>query len=243
MKAIAGLFLYLLIACPLKAGEVGTFFNGNGTVYTQFSGTGTVSNIFGTITEGTVFVRDTFTDSNGTALESHTGEVGATWTEHSSFTSGGYSIDTNRAVTPSASNAAMYYASGTPPIADYDVDATLRVLTAAYNSIGQGVAARVDTSANTMIFFRYSSSGWQLFQTTTGTSLQIGVSSSTTLSAGQDYPIRLSVVGTNVTGAVNGVTVCSGTTTVTTAGKVGLRGTSASSTTGIAIADVTATSR
>jgi hypothetical protein len=192
---------------------------------------------------GATFVQDTFTDPNGTELSAHSGEIGASWVNHSSFTLETYAIDLNRAITPTA-NIAMAYASGVPAGADYDVSATFRVMTAAYNATGQGIAARVDPTSgvNTMIFFRYvATNGWQCFQTSNGTSTQIGSNSSQTLNVGQDYVVKLSVRGSTVTGYVDDVEKCTGTTTVLSAGRIGVRGTSASSTAGIAIADITAT--
>lgn len=191
-----------------------------------------------------IFLYDTFVDPNGTTLASHTGETGATWVTHSSFTTTTYQIRDNRAVTNNATATGMSYASGLPPNANYDIEAGMRVVSANYTAAGNGLAARVSTSpVNTMIFFRYSTSGFQCFQTVAGTSLQIGTSSSTTLTVGNDYALKLSVTNDVVTGSVDGVTVCSGTTTVMDAGRAGVRGNTASTTTGVHISDITGTSQ
>lgn len=191
----------------------------------------------------TTFVYDTFTGANGSTMTAtgHAGETGASWVAHSSFTNT-YSIQTNRAATSNAVSTAMSYASGTPSSADYDVDATFKVVSANYEAFGQGIAMRVsNTPVNTMIFGRYVvTSGWQAYQTVNGTSLQIGISSAATLTSGNSYAVKLSAVGTAVTLSVGGVTVVSGTTTITSAGKVGIRGVSATSNTGIHIDDITA---
>jgi hypothetical protein len=195
---------------------------------------------------GQIFVQDTFTGTDATPLISHTGETGATWVTHSSFTTGsGYSIKSNVAITTSAGAASLNYASGIPPSADYEVRANFKILTAAFEAFGQGVAARVQPSPiNSCIFFRYVTPGtFQCFQTSTGTSSQIGVSSTVALSAGVTYNIKLAVVGSTVTGSLNGNTVCSGTTSIVQAGRVGVRGVSASNTTGIGIDDLMGVSR
>ena len=64
-----------------------------------------------------VFVRDTFTDTDGTLLESHTGELGATWTLHPSFSAGNAEIQGNKVHLLDPVPA--YYASGVPPSAEY----------------------------------------------------------------------------------------------------------------------------
>ena len=191
------------------------------------------------------FVLDTFSDANATGLPDHlTGEIGATWVEHSSFSTTVWQIRDNRAVTNNALDTAMAYASGEPPTADYDVVANIRIVSANYTASGTGIAARVSESpVNSMVFFRYGTSGFQCFQTSTGTSLQIGVSSAPTLTVGADYQMQLTVIGNTVTGYVNGISVCTGTTTVLSAGRVGVRGATASQTTGPHISDIQATER
>ncbi len=242
------LFLLALAAPGLsRAGTVILDFGWSGDMSVVHNGTGTVTFAHTAsqgVGAGTVFVNDTFTGVNGSSMAAggHVGELGATWVQHSSYTTT-YIIDTNRAVTATSVSSAMSYASGTPPSADYDVNANVRALSASY-AVGSGPVCRAsDNPVNTMIFTRYNASGYQVFQNTAGTSLQIGVSSATAISTGVDYPWKLSCVGTAVTLAVNGVTVVSGTTTVTQAGKVGIRGNSAATTTGTVISDISATAR
>lgn len=238
MKKFIGFALFLLGSSGICSADMS--FN-----FVTTGGTITYIHTNSVALAGQRFVTDTFTDSNDVQINAagHVGETGASWVNHSSYTNV-HKINSNRAVTGSAASAAMSYASGVPPYADYDVDATVRVLSQNFNSTGNGIVCRSTVEPeNTMIFARYSSSGYQVFQNTAGTSLQIGTSSSTAVTTGQDYAWKLSCIGTSVTLSIDGTTVVSGTTTVTAAGRVGIRGVSASSTTGIAIADISATTR
>src|SRR5687768_4458079 len=109
------------------------------------------------------FVTDSFTDSDGTNLSSHAGELGASWTEHPSFTTGDIVIsDANRA-RATTTNTNLYYASSAPASAEYSVSAVIRCVTAATCRVGVG--GRVSTSAADYYLFLYRVfNGWQLFR-------------------------------------------------------------------------------
>ncbi|HYY97056.1 MAG TPA: hypothetical protein VE642_00610, partial [Pyrinomonadaceae bacterium] len=93
---------------------------------------------------GMAFVNDSFTGASGTYLSSHTGETGASWTQHPSYSSNRiYLSNANRAYGDASS---LYYASGTPATADYDVQAELTMVSADCTA---GVAGRVSTSGDT----------------------------------------------------------------------------------------------
>ena len=80
----------------------------------------------------TAFVTDTFTDTNGTAITSHTGELGATWaiwTPGNSATTPNV-IQSNLLISAEVNTNAWYYASGTPSSADYTVSANLVYISA-----------------------------------------------------------------------------------------------------------------
>lgn len=98
------------------------------------------------------FVSDSFTDTSGTALSSHTGETGATWVKHASYSTTLVISNANRVRTDGTASTITYYASGTPASADYKVGMTLRQLTGAGHL---GVAGRINTAANTMYRARY----------------------------------------------------------------------------------------
>lgn len=247
MKKLNVLFFLLIVSfmsITLMKADVIISNGGGGSTTIAGGGNGSVimqSSIVVSTTSGIIFSSNSFTAADGTALTAYTGEIGGTWVQHSSFT-GVFSIDSNRVVTASAGNIAMAYASGIPPIADYDLYSSFHVLSTDF-SVGPGIASRVDTTNNTMVFFRYLSGAWDCFQTASGTSLRIGVSSTTALSNGGDYAVKLSVVGNVMTGLVNNVTVCTGTTTVLSSGRIGVRGNSPTNTSGVAIDNIWGISR
>ena len=91
------------------------------------------------------FLSDTFTDTNTTLLQDHTGETGATWAKNGGTASAVFTIYNNRIYCGNATT--WYYASGTPASADYEVTATIRIVSAANNTVG--VIGRQVTSAAT----------------------------------------------------------------------------------------------
>jgi hypothetical protein len=96
-----------------------------------------------------IFVNDTFTGS-GVVLTSHTGETGATWTAHSSSSAAAFNLDGsgNLLVNNGISNG-IYYASGVPSGAAYDVTGSINAVTTLGSGDCLGVAGRIDTAANT----------------------------------------------------------------------------------------------
>lgn len=74
----------------------------------------------------TAFLTDTFTDTNAVLLESHTGELGATWAKHGGWTGSGV-IQSNR-IFPGNGIEAHYNSSGVPGgIAPADYDVTVNI--------------------------------------------------------------------------------------------------------------------
>lgn len=151
----------------------------------------------------TAFVTDSFTDSNGTIITSHTGELGATWTALTGSglvpTIQGNAVDPGTGV---AANA-LYYASGVPPTADYTV--TADVLYNGSTSVPGGPAGRMSTSAQTGYFgilFNSINSPFDkfaLFKYVTGTLTKIaGTGTTPTITSGVTYRITLDLQGTTV---------------------------------------------
>lgn len=177
------------------------------------------------------FANDTFTDTNNTALEAHVSDSGHAWTKHSSSASGA-KINSNRTSGDVDSSLALYYSAVTPASADYDVTATITLVTA--NVALTSVAGRISTSANTCYFARYqgASTRYEIFKTVAGSSTVIGTYS-VTESNGDVRTLRLSMVGTSIRLYVDGVLRISATdSAITAAGKPGIRfGDVASSTT------------
>ena len=72
------------------------------------------------------FTNTTFTNATSVALESHSGETGAVWTQRAGgFGSMVVESATGRARLTVASTSVLYTASGVPASADYHATATL----------------------------------------------------------------------------------------------------------------------
>lgn len=148
------------------------------------------------------FVTDSFTDTNGTSIASHTGELGASW----SALTGSSVVPTivSNALDPStgADANALYYASGVPPSADYSVSVTC-VAGSALNPIA-GPALRMSTSAQTgyfgLLFFLTGSTIFAIYKYVGGSIAQVANSGGTSpVTAGQTYTITLSATGSALT--------------------------------------------
>lgn len=163
------------------------------------------------------FVYDSFTEAADVKLTSHTGEIGATWTNHPASAY----IDGSREVRVDATNDELfrytnigsdnyiYYASGAPANADQDVRATLVRRGAYNNSDGIRVYARMSTTATTgvptecyfLLISNNNASGVTagLYKTTGGTPSSIGTTSGAiALTVGSEYIFRLLCVGTSI---------------------------------------------
>jgi hypothetical protein len=183
------------------------------------------------------FVRETFTDADDTLLQSHTGELGATWTKHPSYT-GDTAITSNRARAGSGTTYAVYYSSGTTPGADYDVLGDFRVVTATAGSAFDevGLMGRMDTTADTY-YAAYHVPGntdeWWLYKGVAGVFTQLGTYAQA-LSASTTYAGKLEMRGSAIKFYVDGVERISVTdSAITAAGKAGLQTVDTSATTGI----------
>ena len=105
------------------------------------------------------FLTDTFTDTNGTNLQSHTGDTPHTWTKISG---------TNNAVIQSnalqgdggASGTCLYRASIAAATPDYQVSASVTTNT----GTAQGVCGRMNSAGTDFYLARYlqSAGEWQL---------------------------------------------------------------------------------
>lgn len=172
----------------------------------------------------TVFASDAFTDTNGTTLQSHTPTGGGTWTKHPAATSDA-SIHNNMVHNDNSGNAGLYYHSGTPAAADYDVEADV-VMKSDNNVSTAGVCGRVHATNQDLYMARYTTNGnnWQLFKAVGGTFTQLGSNFGQTLTVDQAYRVKLEMRGTAIKLYVDGVERASATdSAVTATGKAGLR--------------------
>lgn len=172
------------------------------------------------------FVSDTFTAAAGTALESHTGETGATWTFKNEG-DGGWTINSSgRIVADTAGGYGGTYASGTPATGEYDVTADYYI--AGTGGRWRGVAGRMATAdescyavaqgqtLNTWSLIRMSSDG--LTSTVLGAYAQ-------TLTIGNTYAVKLEIRDATKKVFIDGVERISSTdNTITAAGRVGVYG-------------------
>lgn len=170
----------------------------------------------------TDFVVDTFTEASDIALTSHTGETGATWTTHPSYTSS-FSIDsaTDR-IFPSTDPQAAY-ASGVPPNANQE--ACVDIFVHSNVSANVGPCVRMDTSANTMYCARYNSgTNWQLRKLLTGTATTLATSTNQLISVGASKRVCVLANGTTISMTVEGVSEGSVTDSdISGAGRTGVR--------------------
>lgn len=173
---------------------------------------------------GTIIVTESFTDSAGTALESHVGEVGATWAKQTGSSGSVVISNANRARANSADASTRYYASGVPTTANYDVIADLRFLSLVPGHFC-AVWGRMDPSVSfTGYYAQYnvSDSRWDLNVGSSGSSTALAaVSATPTLNV--TYQVRLQFRGTQITMELDDVPILQVTdATNTAAGRAGL---------------------
>ena len=182
--------------------------------------TGAASSCAAFVTDNArAFVRDTFTDSDATALQSHTGEEGASWTERTA--SNDVTISGNAAVAPATGGPVVYTASGTPSSAEYDVLGVI-VPTAGSNR-DLALLGRYADLDNFYMAQRESGS-WRLIKNVAGSLTELSAAAET-VSAGIAYSVRLRLRDGAQTLYVNGAVKAVGSDTdLTAAGLAGVRG-------------------
>lgn len=151
-----------------------------------------------------IFVNDTFTGANGTALTAHTSE-GTTWARHS-WNSGASTpeIQGNALQATATNDEEYFYADNAPAAADYE--ATTRfVISTVSNANLAAACVRLATGAATGYSLYYNSNFGspilRLYKNIAGTTTALG--SNVAASLGVDtYLITLKAVGTALTGRV-----------------------------------------
>lgn len=118
------------------------------------------------------FLEDTFADTAGTLLESHTPTTtGGTWIKHSTYSTGGIRITAANRAAGVNTDTALYYNDADPIGADYDV---IVKLTAVTETKEAGVVARCaasGTDTHYLGWYNYEAGGgakWQLFKVVAG---------------------------------------------------------------------------
>ncbi len=172
-------------------------------------------------------VYDTFTDTPNLLLSSHTGETGATWTKHPSYVNGNNSYISN-ANRMRGGGDSLYYASGVPATADYDVQADLCGM--AQNASTTGVAGRVSTTGDTayrVVFDVPNTGGYVLQKVNAGVVTQLAWIGpwqwGGNFADGSTHTVKLQMRGTSIKVFVDGVERLSVTdSSITAAGRAGV---------------------
>jgi hypothetical protein len=174
---------------------------------------------------GSDFVVDTFTEASDVALASHTGETGATWTVHPSY-SAGMTVDsaTDR-IFPTGTTA--YIASGVPPSANHCAEADYCNRSTVSANIG--VTLRMSDTVDTMYIFRLNSgTSWEWVSRITGGNGTIGASGTNSLptAGGACVLVTACVSGTALTVSFDNVhdaTMDRTDSSISGTGRVGFR--------------------
>lgn len=191
----------------------------------------------------TAFVTDTFTGSAGTTLQTHTGELGATWTKHPAAAQDMVLTNANKLRGSSTGNYGLYYASAVPPSSEYAVSCTVTQVSLLSNPTG--ICARLDTAAQTCYYAQYGGSGalglFELRKVVAGVETSLGQYVQT-LGDGNSVTMTLQVYDRAKKLLINGITrVTSSDNTITATGRVGVKGKSQNNnTTGTHIDDLSA---
>lgn len=177
------------------------------------------------------FVQDSFSGTTGGNLTAHTGEVGATWTEHPDYGDNAVISADNRC--RSGGTDVCDFASGVPASPEYDVSADLVCVSVPSDDRATGVCGRVSTSLDTMYAARHrheegililpDTNVWELLKIVEGSVTVLG-SFDQTLSAGTTYALTLEIRDAAKKLFVNGVErISSADNAITAAGRVGVR--------------------
>jgi uncharacterized repeat protein (TIGR01451 family) len=184
---------------------------------------------------------DEFTDTTGTELSSHTGAVGASWTEVASQARTAVITNADRIRKETGTGGAQYYASSTPPSANYRVESDVYVASL-LAADATAVVGRQDISGTGQTFYmaRYvrDSNRWELAKVVNGTFTLIGTGSccgagfyNQTLVTGSTYRMGLQMNGTAISLLVDGVARITATdSSISAAGRGGIRPGTGSST-------------
>lgn len=183
-----------------------------------------------TVAGPTLFLNDTFTEGSNVNLASHTGELGATWTDHPHATyASAINVDagTDRIF---GTGIGAYYASGVPASANYYAQADFyHVSTIAVNI---AICVRMHVTDDTMYLARLEDgTTWVVRKIVVGVSTTLGTSSNQIPTVGNFKTGKLVVAGDQLNFYVNGSLEIGPITdtAITAAGKTGVRSVGVSS--------------
>lgn len=171
----------------------------------------------------TIFVQDSFTGSG--LLQSHTGEIGATWAQSTVAQNGNATLSGGLLYPSDAGGVAYYDAIGTPPAADYfaSSDVTFQSIT---NTVAV-VTIRMVTGQLTHYDFGFDGLAvpqvWTLRRWVNGTSTILQSTTSGLPTVGSTHNLKIEGAGSTITGYLDGVQLLQATDgTITSAGNVGI---------------------
>lgn len=177
------------------------------------------------VSTATVKVSDTFTDTAGTAVESHTGEIGATWTKSSLFAGTAAITAAGRVRSTSSTDAStgnsIFTASGVPASGEYDIGFDMVVL----SDLGVGAVfcySNAGVRSGLEFYWLTSGQAWHLDKLVTGTKTSLA-SKSDTLVVGDTYHIVIQVRSGGPTILKNGTSILTSTDTTFTSGLAGIQ--------------------
>jgi hypothetical protein len=173
------------------------------------------------------FLNDTFTDTDSTELSAHTGETGATWTEHPDSAASQLQIKNNRVGLLAHGFRELYYASGSPTGSEYDVSFDLYVIdeTAGYEV---GIVIEMNTGAGLggyAIIYQGSSDDWRLVRYDNGSAAALLAEYDQVLASSTTYSVavRFRTSGNTIEVDIGGTTRLTSTdSTYTGVGRIGL---------------------
>lgn len=178
----------------------------------------------------TLVVEDTFTESLDIAVTIHTGETGASWTNHPA-SSGSTPVDdggVDELHTANSTSNQYIYASGSPANADWKATVTFRNRSSASNGAVTAVFLRMNTSGSlsgySLFYFNAATPYFRLYKWVSGTSTQLGSDYNYTLPAAEE-DVDFYVVGSEIRAynAAGTLMISATDTDVTSAGKLGIR--------------------
>lgn len=170
------------------------------------------------------FASDTMTDTVGTLLTSHTGEVGATWTAGGA-SSPGKITDANRVRCDGGGTGyGWHVASGSPAGVEYTVAVDVRVVDGSSSVAGVVGRAKASGGGETcyLAIHRIGSTRWELQKAVSGTYTSLGTFSQV-LATNNTYALTLDITDAAKRLLVDGVErINSGDNAITTADKAGV---------------------
>src|SRR5580765_337014 len=156
-----------------------------------------------------IFIHDTFTGANGTAVELHAPEIGGGWFNSllNGFSNTGPEIQSNRmAEGPGGGSFRAVFGMATPLQADYSIEASV-VAGAASGFHSIILYGRTDNAGSAGVWaegynveFGYNGSAWvlTLYKTTSGNSVTTLQNYTPTITPGNTYVVRFELSGTSL---------------------------------------------